>query len=156
MINAAHYSFVSKKTVRSPPHEPEERVRVTSVQRVLLETLEKGPQFPRSLLRARTFASLVEKGLAKENPDGSFEITQDGIEVVHGRKMGRPTKLTGPWLVLVSHYGGLERFSLLVHSAYNTVNRWSLHGVKPSGAAAAKVAELAEKAGLPNPLEEAS
>lgn len=157
MINASHYSLVTKDTIRPPkPELPEERVRVTSVQRVLLETLERGAQFPRSLLRARTFAALADKGLAKENPDGSFEITQNGAEVVHGRKTGRPTKLTGSWLVLVSHYGGPERFSSMVGCAYNTVNRWALHGVKPSGAARKMVDQLAKEAGLPNPFEEAS
>lgn len=144
-----------KETTRPAAIEtPQKSIRVNTVQRILLETLLLGPQTPKTMMRRKTFEALVEKGLAVELKDGSHEITQLGMEIANGRKMGRKTKLTGAWLMLANHYGGPEELAKKLGCPSQTIGRWARKGVKPSGIARKMVAQLAKESGLPDPFEE--
>lgn len=137
--------------------EQEKRPRVTGVQRVILESMLEKPQFPRTLLRRKSFEALEEKSLCVENPDGSYTITEAGRSAANA-KIGRPagyTKTEGPWSQLIDHYGGLTPFSELVGCHPNTVSRWVTGANSPTGPAEKMVSSLAKEAKIESPFRSA-
>lgn len=140
-------------TARSTWPEGTAGVRLTAVQRWALDSLAAGISKPASPLQLRTFKALVAKGLAEEiEPKKVYRITPAG-DAARQRKMGRPSEFRGAWAKFADAFGGPVKLAQELQCSYQSVNQWALHGVLPSRITSRLIKELAEKKGVPNPLE---
>ena len=99
------------------------------------------------------FILLEEKGLVEKRSNGKYDIADAG-RAFRMPKMGRPTLIPPRWLEFINYFGGTQGFLEEVGISYASLNRWALHGVRPSGAALKKVLELAQREGVQPPFDQ--
>lgn len=65
---------------------------------------------------------------------------------------GRPTRFTGAWAALREALGGTDKLAEALGATTNMVQKWALHGQKPSKPTQRLIALVCEQYGVVNPL----